>query len=1268
MRPPVAFAFAFFCALSASLPVSRPLAAGNPYAAAPAADHRWLPPFVVRNSPLPNVLFIFDNSNSMDESPEGEPVGSFDPRSRSEIARRALRRVIETHGGAMRIGLMAFRQGSDLRPAHLHAMAQHVSYDAATYDPLADPTPCDAAVNTRRFPNPAGGDGAHVHYDRAAAAYLPEPSPDLFCYSTAFLPRSPDPAPGATAGCSPNWYDAHLCGDSPYQCHSAKTGTADIEPDGVYTASGDRTAMDEHAGEGVARSFFLTDGDVAEGVFQLGAQVTIRYVGGAWLSGASPGGGELVVGIEDPGDAHRDELLARIATVTRYEEPYAPIQAGEAPAPIRNAGLTPLASTLGSAAAYFAGGVDPGAAAVSYRSPITYDCQKNFVVLVTDGLPTEDPRGDGNPVGAAAEAAAALRHTEVTLDGVAHTFDVQTFVIGFALPRSAAGALDVLAVAGGGDLAGRAYAADDEEQLEAALGRLLDVIARRGVSLSSAPVAADARGGVGAVYQAVFYPLLDDGTREVHWAGDLRGLFADPSGRLRESVPEASGDQVLQAGEEAGDAIVSMCYDAAAGVPRVHKARLPGDMPTADQGRDCDAAVFPFGLEDVAWLWSGGAWLAGLSDTATQRVYDQADRRRYIITGIDTPGGDGQVEAREERPFTAASFDEPTAGLLQAPDAAAAEGIVAYVRGADQAGMRPRKIDRDRDGLAETWRLGDIVYGAPVVVGPPAENLDLLCRDAGYREFALRYRDRRRVVVVGANDGMLHAFNGGLYDAQARAFRRGDPPHDLGAELWAYVPYNLLPHLRHLTDPYYGGAGHICFVDLQPVVFDARIFDGTGPEGQPGAEHPGGWGTLLAGGMRFGGRETRVEADPARPGSDVRTLRPAFFVLDITDPERPPKLLLEFSHPALGYTTSRPTALKAGDDWYLMLGSGPYPADAGTLSEAGSRQNPRLFLIDLKRMALEEDFGTGGVLSLGPPAGFVSDLTAVDFDLGDGDCSTGAVYFGTVSGSRDAGWSGNLQRVPIPKEGTPPAPVPVDRWTAGVLMETGRPMAAAVNVGLDPDGNRWVFAGSGRFLTQADGLDTSGQRFFGVKEPCSLGDDGRRTFTWGTAAAEGLRDVTAVEMTAGEAASREAFEALRADIAENRAGWALQLEEEGERVLGQSALLADVLTFTTYVPGTRTCSQEGHGNLYALIFATGSAHYEPLIGGGTDAAPGGGQSGGRIPRLLPLGQGLSALPALHVGADAVVRALVQNSSGAVLVVEQFPPGALRSGPIFWEAW
>ena len=44
--------------------------------------------------------------------------------------------------------------------------------------------------------------------------------------------------------------------------------------------------------------------------------------------------------------------------------------------------------------------------------------------------------------------------------------------------------------------------------------------------------------------------------------------------------------------------------------------------------------------------------------------------------------------------------------------------------------------------------------------------------------------------------------------------------HPLGAELWAYVPKNLLPHLQWLGRPDYS---HVYFMDLPIRVFDMGV-------------------------------------------------------------------------------------------------------------------------------------------------------------------------------------------------------------------------------------------------------------------------------------------------------------------------------------------------------------------------------------------------------------------------------------------------------------
>ena len=167
---------------------------------------------------------------------------------------------------------------------------------------------------------------------------------------------------------------------------------------------------------------------------------------------------------------------------------------------------------------------------------------------------------------------------------------------------------------------------------------------------------------------------------------------------------------------------------------------------------------------------------------------------------------------------------------------------------------------------------------------------------------------------------MLHAFKAGT-------FHEGDNPgteakkntagtallkfrprrEDLGFERWAFIPNNLLPHLKWLADPDYT---HVYYVDLKPKVTDVRIFNDD-------VNHPNGWGTILIGGMRLGGgpytfsedfdNDGVIEADEGDPGGKTNpwTFRSAYFVIDITVPGSP-VFLGEFTPDALAFTTSYP--------------------------------------------------------------------------------------------------------------------------------------------------------------------------------------------------------------------------------------------------------------------------------------------------------------------------------------------------------------------------
>src|SRR4030095_12001516 len=91
------------------------------------------------------------------------------------------------------------------------------------------------------------------------------------------------------------------------------------------------------------------------------------------------------------------------------------------------------------------------------------------------------------------------------------------------------------------------------------------------------------------------------------------------------------------------------------------------------------------------------------------------------------------------------------------------------------------------------WKLGDIISSTPVVVGAPRERYDVLYGDTTYGAFFKRYKDRRQVAYVGANDGMLHAFNAGFYT----------PGDDTSTS-------DMVEHVRFTTTPKQPGTSTNC--------------------------------------------------------------------------------------------------------------------------------------------------------------------------------------------------------------------------------------------------------------------------------------------------------------------------------------------------------------------------------------------------------------------------------------------------------------------------
>ena len=472
--------------------------------------------------------------------------------------------------------------------------------------------------------------------------------------------------------------------------------------------------------------------------------------------------------------------------------------------------------------------------------------------------------------------------------------------------------------------------------LERQLNQAFLAILERASSGTSASVLSSSRSGEGAVYQSIFYPRY----KQVSWVGNVNALLVDSYGQLRE---DTNSNKAL---DNATDKIVE--FDSVN--PGVVKKYVDTDGDGQLTETEKSAQNPPDELmETVKYLWSGAAWLNSLSDAAIlqNKSYSATDKARYVFTFIDADddmvADSGETWAFSSSPAANLDAIKPylhlappfTKSLTASEASTLATNQIDFIRGKDQTTMRNRKFDSNGDNsLDTTYRLGDVISSTPTLVGTPAENYDLLYTDGTYRKFWLKYRDRRKVVYAGANDGMLHAFNAGFFyfDSATSAWKfntqsegGSETPYDIGAELWSYVPFNLLPHLYWLTDPNYE---HVFYVDMKPKVFDAKIFADDGPSGT----HPGGWGTVLVCGMGLGGGRIRTDMDhDGVYESGDRVMKSAYMVFDVTNPEAVPVLLAEISFDDLGFTTSYPGAivvksLDTGTDpnsWYLVLGSGP---------------------------------------------------------------------------------------------------------------------------------------------------------------------------------------------------------------------------------------------------------------------------------------------------------------------------------------------------------
>ncbi|HDM77186.1 MAG TPA: hypothetical protein ENG51_12080, partial [Deltaproteobacteria bacterium] len=582
------------------------------------SDYSAIPPFISQGV-TPNVLVILDNSNSMDEDVNGNAVGSDAPNSRSEIARQAILKLIEKNAAKMNFGLMAYEQQNVSR-YEIHNSFYYCSYDPNSYNATATPTPKDPSSNTQRYPNPTDP-GNYIYYDQALPFYSSNNEGNAFCYYDYFNncgnPSYPDP----------------------YYCFSERHWNGS-EPSGAQAVNSLLNTYEYVSYFGSWWCFGPTDEDYAAGFDHFGEQMSWVHVGPTWFSNTSHGKGYLHVPIDDSTEAHITALEEKLGTSNFSTNP-SDHPNNDLDTPLRNAGLTPLAGTVESARLYFQHVLPADQGGVEF-TPVQYQCQKNFVVLVTDGLPSVDKHGQTGDADALLpeleNEVQLLRSTDVF--GFDDPFDIQTFVVGFALPPELGSKLDDIAVAGGTDVDGHAYLAGNADELAKVLQSIFLEILNRVSSGSAASVISNSRSGEGAIYQSVFFPEKSGSSgNTVNWVGNTHALFIDDYGNMREDTDndttlDPDTDRFIVFDGETGKAKLYKPVDDSGKLlnkpDEIYRVRVEDD-PRADANDEFD-------IMDLNYIWSAHDWLSDVNmNVTTQRTYASTANKRYIFTDyIDT--------------------------------------------------------------------------------------------------------------------------------------------------------------------------------------------------------------------------------------------------------------------------------------------------------------------------------------------------------------------------------------------------------------------------------------------------------------------------------------------------------------------------------------------------------------------------------------------------------------------------------------------------------
>ncbi len=547
-------------------------------------------------------------------------------------------------------------------------------------------------------------------------------------------------------------------------------------------------------------------------------------------------------------------------------------------------------------------------------------------------------------------------------------------------------------------------------------------------------------------------------------------------------------------------------------------------------------------------VWSAATQLD--AQAAVVGTMNGWDTQRRIVTINDS--SNNAVPFRRAN-LSVAQQSSLVAGWSSVPSPPTAQSVLNYLRG-DQSNEGPcTACFRIRSHI-----LGDIVYSAAVPVGPPNgpyyDSGAAGSPNPGYNAFKAANASRAPTVYVGANDGMLHAFN--------------DTTTGGGVETWAYIPKALYSggdpnDSAHAPAPAFqlgalafrrGGIpayAHKFYVNATPRVVDVD-FKNTKTSTPPQSGND--WRTILVGGLGAGGR--------------------AIYALDVTNPVGLPppasssdtettaatKVLWEFTETNLGYVFDPPTLVKtAAYGWVVLVPSGyNNPGGKGFLyvlnPNAGGKSGELL-----KKIALPGDTGTDtSPTGLSTIRAFTSSrqnpyvLQAYGGDL------KGNVWRFDLSNADPSKWK--AEKIATLKDAS----------------GTVQPITTGVRIEIDQNNyvDRYIFVGTGKLLDQPDLADTS------MTNTLYVIKDG----TIATPEPAPSTPYSRADLNAVSAISVSGFGAGGAGR-----GWYQDAIDSSQKINSDVYSDVNVVAYAFSKPGSDPCSAALTSTLYARDLTTGNS-------------------------------------------------------------------------------